>query len=94
MTCSKKAHAGLYAGAQQGDRSDLLVHSCCNVFISHGHVLSGRCEHTLHERALAFQVVIHRGGDCQVSKAAEVCICTVQQIVQALTALQDTAKTL
>ena len=58
------------------------MHSCSNVFIGHGHVLGGWREHTLHQGALALQVVVNWRCDRQVCKAAEVCIGAVQQIVQ------------
>lgn len=67
----------------------LLVHSSCDLLIGYGHVLRGWSEHTLHEGALPLQVVVHWGGHSQVSKAAEVCIGTVQQVVQTLAALQS-----
>lgn len=71
----------------------LLVHTGCNLLIGYGHVLRGWSEHTLHEGALPLQVVVHWGGHGQVSKAAEVCIGAVQQVVQTLAALQSCNQT-
>lgn len=64
------------------------MYSSCNLLIGNGHVLRGWSEHALHQGALSLQVVVHWGGDCKVSKAAEVCVGTVQQVVQTLAALQ------
>ena len=71
----------------------LLVHSCCNLLIGDGHILRGWSEHTLHQRTLPLEVVVHWGGDSKVGKTAEVCACAVQQAVQTLAALRSCNQT-
>lgn len=67
----------------------LLVHPCCNLLVGDGHILCGWSQHTLHQRALPLQVVVHWGGDSKVGKTAEVGVGAVQQVVQTLAALQS-----